>query len=240
MKKETKKQLKVYLCGVLSGALILVTSNYYAGQIIKKQNTNLKNEFSLPHFEESFQDTKEVQQYAFDYYGEEIKIQGEKVKIHSFDEFSNYQVKEGETVTVPIKDNDYLLDEYISEKEADVFKILKNKDKIVNQYAIYETFNRLEKVYEEYLTRKPFPNLDNRKEALYKVYYDYIVAEEGYTMGGYKFLELDKTIQKDILKIYQNVNQMRKTGEIKETSKLKTFIKQKEKVIKYGLLKIGR
>lgn len=240
MKRQTKNNLRIFACGALSGTLILLTVNHYSGHIFKKDNNELKDEFSKPKFEQSFNDVKEVQQYSFDYYGKEIKIQGDSVKIHSVDEFGNEKVEEGKKVEVPIENNDYLLDEYISQKEAIVYKTLKNKDNIKDQFNVYLTFNLIKEVYEEYLNREPFDTLENRKEAIYKVCYDYIVSDNDYTMGGYKYNELEKTIQKDILKVYQNINYMKKNNKIEEKSKIENFVDTQKKVIKYELIRKGR
>jgi len=240
MRKQTKSNLKVYVCGVLSGALILVTVNHYSGYIFKKQGDVLKDEFAAPKFEQSFSDTKEVEQYSFDYYGNKITIQSDSLKIYSFDENGHMIVEDGEKVEVPVENNDYLLDEYISKKEASVYKVLKIKDKIKDQFSIYLVFDWMEQLYEEYLNRQPFDTLENRKEAIYKVCYDYVISDESYTMGGYKYSELEKTIQNDILEVYQNINYMRENGTVKKESKIGEFIDGQEKIIKYRLFRFGR
>ena len=238
-RKKTSK-FKVFVCGAVTGALVLVAGNYYSGKIMRKEDTNFKDQFSEPRFEESFNDTETVQRYSFDYYGEEIVIMGSSVRTFSLDEEGNVKIENGETVEIPARNRDYLLDEYISEKEAKVYKILRNKDTIKDQYSVYVVFSWMGQLYEEYLNRDPFASLENRKEAIYKNFHDYIISDEGYTMGGYKFNELPKTIQKDILEVYQNVNYMRKNDVVKEASKLSEFINRQEKVLKYGILKMGR
>ena len=70
--------------------------------------------------------------------------------------------------------------------------------------------------------------------------YDYIVSDNDYTMGGYKYNELEKTIQKDILKVYQNINYMKKNNKIEEKSKIENFVDTQKKVIKYELIRKGR
>ncbi|MDD2490438.1 MAG: hypothetical protein PHY26_04230 [Bacilli bacterium] len=246
-KKKIKEKIKLYLCGVFSGIFIMVMGNHYIDRIAKKPmpektttEVDFKNEFSMPQFEESFNDTKEIAQYVItDFLGDEYVIQADKLRIHSF-ENGQHVVEEAPKINVPVKNNDYLLEEYISEKEAIVFKDLKNKDNIKNQFCIYLLFERMEELYKEYLNRESFDTLENRKEAIYKVGYDYIVSGKDYSIGGYKFTELPKTIQKDILKIYQKIIYMKKNGVIKEESKLDKFIKNEGKILKYELLKIGR
>lgn len=240
MKRETKSKLKIYACGILSGAIILVTVNHYAGHVFKKTNPDFKDDFSKPKFEESFKTTKEVEQYSFDYYGEKITVQGNSITVYSFDENGNMIVEEGEKIEIPVENNDYLLDEYISEKEADVYKALEKKDKIKNQYSIYLLFNWMEQLYAEYLNRKPFDTLEDRKEAIYKVCYDYVLSNKGYTMGGYKYQDLNKAIKRDILEVYKNIEYMRKNATIKEESKFDEFIDGQTKIIRYKILGVGR
>ncbi len=242
MKEQTKNKVRLYFYGVLTGVFITVMANYYLGRVFKKSEVvDFNNQFSEPKFEKSFSDTKEVAQYVItDYLGNKIVIRANNIKSYSFDEKDGWTVKEEEKVRVPVKNNDYLLDEYISEKEATVFKTLKNKDTIKNQFYIYLVFEWMEELYEEYLNRKSFDTLENRKEAVYKVCYDYVISDKGYTMGGYKFSELPKAIQKDILEVYQKINYMKKNGTIKEESKLNEFFDYEGKVLKYELFRIGR
>jgi hypothetical protein len=183
-KQGTIKNLRVLGCGALIGITLTATAGHFVGQIIKRRNEAFKNQFSMPKFEESFKDTQEVEKYSFDYYGNKMTIQGDSVKIYTFDEDGNMQMEEGEKAEIPVENNDYLLDEYISEGEAIVYKRLKNKDNIKDQFNIYVVFNLMEKLYEEYLNRQPFSTLENRKEAIYKVCYDYVVSDKGYTIGG--------------------------------------------------------
>ena len=170
MRRQTKKNLKIYACGALSGAILMVGANYHLNKMMKKENKELIDEFPLPRLEQSFDDTttKEIEQYTFDYYGGEITIQGDELEIYSFDDKGNMYVERGETVEVPIENPNYLLDEYISEREANVYRMLANKDKFEDQFTIYVLFDEMVKLYQEYLDRKPFETLENRKEAIYK------------------------------------------------------------------------
>lgn len=238
-----KNKIKSYICGFLSGIFITSLANHYIDRFFKKEDIsdiNLKKEFSEPKFEESFKDTKAVAEYVIkDYYGQDIILRGEQIKVHSFDE-NGWKVEEAKKVEVPVENNEYLLDEYISENEAKVYNALKNKDDIKNQFYVYMLFQWMEEVYKEYIERKPFETLENRKEAVYKVCYDYIVLDEGYTIGGYEFSELEKAIQKDILKVFQNINYMRQNDSVKEESIFSKFVDRQGKVLKYELFKIGR
>ena len=238
--RKTKGKLKLFACGAISGAIILVTVNQFSGYIFKNQGEDLKKEFSEPKFEQSFNDTKEVEEYSFDYYGSKITIQSDSIKTYSFDKDGKMTVEEGKKVQVPVENNDYLLNEYISEREATVYSILKIKDKIKDQFNIYLMFDTMAKLYEDYLNRPAFDTLESRKEALYKVCYDYVVSDKGYTMGGYKYSELDKGIQGDILKIYKKINYMKENGTVQEESAVNSFIDRQEKVIRYELFRTGR
>lgn len=240
MKTRTINNIKIFSRGIITGAVILVVANKYSGNIVKFLDNDFKDEFSMPRFEESFKDTKVVEQYSFDYNGQKMTLQSDNLEIYSFDNDRNMTVEHGEKVEVPMENNDYLLDEYISEKEAKVFKVLKLKDKIKDQYSVYVVFTWMEQLYKEYLTRKPFDTLENRKEAIYKACYDYIVSDDGYTMGKYKFYELEKTIQNDIVEVYRNIDHMRSKGKEKSESTVSEFFDEKVKAIKYQLLKIGR
>lgn len=239
-KKSTVRNLKIFGCGIFAGMIILVTANHHIGHIINRRSEALKKQFPTPKFESSFSGTREVESYSFDYYGNKIAIQDDSVKIYTFDENGNMTVKEGEKSEVPVEDNSYLLDEYVTDTEANVYKVLKNKDNIKDQYNIYVLFTWMEDLYQEYLNRKPFNTLGERKEAIYNVGYKYILSNEGYTMGGYKYSDLSKTIQGDILDIFKKINYMRENGTVKEESKFDAFLDDTGKVIKYGVFKIGR
>ena len=254
MKKGTKKKIKTFTTGALCGALILVTINYYSGYVFRKyindsksklpdsitQHLDFKNEFPEPKFEDSFSDTKEVEQHTFNYRGKEIKLQADVIRIHSFNEEKGWIVEEGEKVTIPVENNDYLLKEYISQKEENLYKALKNKDRIKNQFSVYVIFKLMEEVFKEYLNREPFYSLENRKDAIYKIGHDYIVANEGYTIGGYKYSELNKSIQKDILQVFKNINNMNKNKKIEEKDVINKLLDNQVKALKYELFRIGR
>ncbi|MDD2180888.1 MAG: hypothetical protein PHW32_00785 [Bacilli bacterium] len=238
MKRQTKNKLKLFSCGALTGAVVLLSSTGFVKYKIEEYK--FKDQFSIPRFEESFKDTKIVEQYTFDFHGQPMTLQADSFDIYSFDNDGNISISHGKKVEVPIDNQDYLLDEYITELEAKVYKVLKLKDKIKNQYSVYVVFSWMEDLYEEYLSRSPFDTLENRKEAIYKTYYDYIISNQGYTMGGYKFSDLEETIQKDIKKSFTNVNFMKEKGRIKEETKLTEFIEEQGKRIKYELFRKGR
>ncbi len=240
MNKLLKRNIKIYTCGLLSGIILMTGVNIYSNKKIKDKKKYLLKEFPKPKYEQSFQDTKEMEQYSFDYLGEEITIEGNSLEIYSFDDKGNMFVSRGKKVEKLIEDRDHLLDEYISEREALVFELLKDKDIIKDQFSIYLLFNHFTKLYEEYLDRKPFNNLENRKEIIYQICYDYIMADDGYTIGGYEFCELDKTVQKDILKLYKKINYMRNNNQIMEETKISKFLDQQEKAFKYILFKKGQ
>ncbi|MDD4808876.1 MAG: hypothetical protein PHP12_02375 [Bacilli bacterium] len=240
MRMDTMNKIKIFSRGAIVGAVILIAANKYSGNIIKLFEEDLKDEFPVPKYEESFKDTKTVEQYSFEYSGQMMTLQSDSLEIYSFDNDGNITVEHGEKVEVPIENNNYLLDEYISEKEAKVFKVLEVKDRIKNPYSVYVVFTWMEELYQEYLTRKPFDTLENRKEVIYKVCYDYIVSDEGYTMGKYEFSELDETIQNDIVDVYRNIYHMREKGKVKTESNISEFIDDKVKTLKYQLFKIGR
>ncbi len=240
MKKQTKRNLKIYGCGGLSGLILMVGTNHYIKQHAKEKQSEFIDEFPKPKYEQSFSDTKEVEQYTFDYCGDKVTIQGDSLKIYSFDKEGNMKISHGEKGEVPVDNNEYLLKEYISERESIVYRYLRVKDKIKDQFTVYLLFEEFAKLYEEYLKRTPFETLENRKDVIYKTCYDYIVANEGYTMGGYKFSELEKTVQKDILKLYRKISYMHEYSEVPEESKISKFIDRQEKAFKYILFKKGR
>lgn len=240
MKRKTKKNLKMYACGALSGVVLMTGTTHYLKKYEKNKKEEFIDQFPKPKYEQSFADTKEVEQYTFDYYDDKITVQGDNLEIYTFDKDGKLQVKHGEKQEVPIENNEYLLKEYISEREAVVFRYLKVKDKIKDQFTVYLLFEEFAKLYEEYLNRPSFDTLENRKEIIYKTSYDYVISDVGYTIGGYKFQELEKTIQKDILNLYKKISYMREYDEVKEESKISKFMDQQQKAFKYILFKKGR
>jgi hypothetical protein len=246
--KNLKLYVKIYFLGVLTTILILTHVNSNLKNNSKKPNDHFKDEFSKPKFEQSFSATKEVQQHSFgEVNGKELIIQGDSIRIFSFDENKQIKIEQGEKIQVPVENNNYLLDGYISEKEAIVYRALEDKDKITEQFRIYQLFDIMEDVYKELLNRKKKLSnresvvaLEDRMEALYKTFHDYIVTGEDYTIGGYKFPELQKIVQIDILKEFRSVEEMRESDTVKEETKQEQFNNKASKILKYGILKIGR
>lgn len=246
-----KGKFKWYFSGVVGGIVLTIATNHYVGRFLKNEavekptkqivtEVDFKDEFSEPKFEESFRDTKEVAECVLtDFLGQKYVFRADTIRTYSFTE-EGLTVTEAPKIKVPVENNDYLLKEYISELEAKVYNVLNHKDKIKNQFYIFRLFEWMEELYKEYLDRKPFDTLENRKEAIYKVGYDYIVSDKDYTIGGYKFSELNKAIQKDILKIFQNINYMRLNGKVKAQSEVDKFLDYQGKVLKYELFRIGR
>lgn len=236
MKKSVKNGIKIFACGALCGAVVLVSANNIFEKNIVKNNFD---DFEEPKLGESFKNTKEVEEYTFKYYGQDITIQSDDLKIYSFDKDGNMKLEDGKKVEVPVLDNKYILDSYISEKEATVYNILENKDKIKDEFSIYLTFNEMEELYQEYLTRD-FDGIEDRKEAIYNVCYQYVVDASTYTMGGKLYKDLPSGVKKDILDCVNNINYMKNNSDVKDESLLDKFIDRQEKVIRYELFKEGR
>lgn len=132
MRKEIKRNLKIYACGLLSGAVLMVGASRY-GKISKmEEKSPFVDEFPLPKLEQSFdaKDTKTVEQYTFDYYGGKITIQDDELLIYGFDENGNMYVEHGEKVEVPVENHQYILDQYISEQESKVYTLIEKKIKL--------------------------------------------------------------------------------------------------------------
>jgi len=169
---------------------------------------------------------------------------------YSFNEKDGWTAKEEPKVKVPVEIHEKLMCLYPSDKEKSIYNVLANKDRIKNQFYIYLTFEWMEaaykellyneKKYEKELKKVEYNNIPDRKEFIYKVGYDYIILDKDYTMGGYKFSELQPAIQKDILKIFQNINYMRLNGKVKAQSEVDKFLDYQGKVLKYELFRIGR
>lgn len=235
-----KKDLKVFTCGVLSGAIILLSGGHYFGYNVKKENSDSKNEFSLPQIEKSFKNTKEVEQYTFEYNGSDITIQGDKVTVYSFDENGNLKTEDGKKAEVPIDDYNYLLGDYVSQTEAAVFYRLKNKDNkevIKNQYDVYLIFYWMDEAFKEYFNRESFSTMQDRKDVICKACDEYINDE--IKIGGYKFSDLGTMTQNNILVICKDISEMYKNNKIEEKNAFSKFIDRQRNVLEYTLSKIG-
>lgn len=238
--RNIKRYSKPFVCGVLATATILIAKNIHAGSSIKKDDETFYDLFPSPVFTDSFVTTEEMEQYTFDVYNQKMTIQSEKLRIHSFDDEGNHQVENGEKVIVPIANDSNLLEEYVSEREAKVYSTLKRKDDIKDQFSIFVFFTWMEKLYEEYLDRTSFDTLEERKQILYTICYKYLEPNSDYTMGGYQYSELEKTIQADIKEVFERINYMFENGTKQEQSKLEEYLDGKEKALKYNVFKIGR
>lgn len=200
-----------------------------------------KEEYSKP-LEASLPITQ-IEQTTIEYHqGTEVIIQSKHLKIYTFDENGKIISENGEKVLV---DGDqYNLEYYISENEEQIYKIIENKDRIIDQYNIYRTINWIKNLYIEYLSCKDLQKieLDRRKEFLYRFLYDFVVGsgEDKITMGKYNYSQLEPSIQTDIRELFEKILYMRENGVQEPTSNMENFIDTQGKVIRYSLFGIGR
>lgn len=240
MGKNSEKKggkIKVFLCGTLCGATILMASSNY---IFLKDKEEVRNsKFKMPEFENSFNSKKEAEEYSFSYYGDKQTYYGDNVRVHVFEDGEN-KVVMGDKTAVEVDNYNYLSNGYISEKEFILYKTLENKDDFnyfKNEYDVYLFFELMRDVYNEYLNRESFEGLEERKNILYTNITDYIADDSKYTLGTLKFSELSPSVQKDIIMIYEQITSLHSNKEVQSVNMMEQFLEKQEKILRYEILK---
>lgn len=237
MSKKIIKRLKLFAWGFLTAIVVMVMANRYSGCFIKRRGENLKDIFSKPAPTETLSDTRMAELHSFEYRGSTITIESNNA--FSFDESGKPIRKEGQKKEVIVENVYDLLDEHAAWLDYTVNECIRYEHLIKNQYDVYSHFKDMRDLYEEYIKLEPEVKLEKSKEKIYQRCYDYVVANEN-LMGGYRYLELDKDIQHDVLEFFTDISYMKENGAVRPKKDSKRFADTFIKILRYGILGKGR